>query len=132
MLASFSGSVIETVGRTPRVQPLRQIVDRIVDCVTAGLSAPGVQRGSGREYTLDPRAWQLPVAGWRWIVVALAFEYGRPLGATRASDGAEAVSAANSATAGSAPRGRRARLRGGTRREGVAAGIWPREFRSLR
>jgi hypothetical protein len=49
MLASFSGSVIDARGRTVEVHPLWQIVDPIVACVTAGFSAPGVQRGSGLE-----------------------------------------------------------------------------------
>jgi hypothetical protein len=48
MLASFSGSVTETRGLTVEVQPERQIVVSMVACVTAGLSAPGVQRASGR------------------------------------------------------------------------------------
>jgi hypothetical protein len=49
MLASFSGSVIDSRGRTVRVQPERQIVEPIVACVTAGVTVPGVQCGSGRE-----------------------------------------------------------------------------------
>jgi hypothetical protein len=48
MLASFSGSVTDTGGRTVDVQPARQMVEPIVACVTAGFTAPGVQRGSGR------------------------------------------------------------------------------------
>ena len=58
MLASFSGSVIRSGGRTRFVQPLTQIVRPIVAWVTAGLSAPGVQRGSGDEYLPCPRARQ--------------------------------------------------------------------------
>jgi len=49
MLASFSGSVTDTGGRTVEVQPLRQIVEPIVAWVTAGFTAPGVQRRSGVE-----------------------------------------------------------------------------------
>jgi hypothetical protein len=49
MLANFSGSVIDSRGRTFDVQPGRQIVEPIVVCVTAGLTVPGVQRRSGRE-----------------------------------------------------------------------------------
>jgi hypothetical protein len=49
MLANFSGSVIDPGGRTVDVQPDRQIVELIVACVAAGLTAPGVQCGSGRE-----------------------------------------------------------------------------------
>jgi hypothetical protein len=74
MLASFSGSVIDSAGRTVEVQPLRQIVDEIVACVTAGLSAPGVHRGSGLAYGPDPRAWQLRLGGWRWTTRPLAVE----------------------------------------------------------
>jgi hypothetical protein len=74
MLESFSGSVTDTGGRTVRVHPPRQIVAPIVVCVTAGLSAPGVQRASGRAYTPLPRARHAPAAGWRWIAWALAVE----------------------------------------------------------
>jgi hypothetical protein len=49
MLAYFSGSVIDSVGLTVSDQPVRQIVCWIVVWVTAGLSAPGVHRGSGNE-----------------------------------------------------------------------------------
>jgi hypothetical protein len=49
MLDAFSGSVIVSDGRTVSVQPSTQIVRPIVAWVTAGLSAPGVQAGSGRE-----------------------------------------------------------------------------------
>jgi len=51
MLAYFSGSVIDSEGLTLPVHPDRQIVRPIVAWVTAGLSAPGVQRGSGSENT---------------------------------------------------------------------------------
>jgi hypothetical protein len=44
MLANFSGSVTDSGGLTEDVQPLRQIVEPIRACVTAGLSAAGVQR----------------------------------------------------------------------------------------
>ena len=64
MLANFSRSVIDSGGRTVAVQPARQIVCAIVPCVTAGLSAPGVQRGSGSALNPEPRAWQAPGAGW--------------------------------------------------------------------
>src|SRR6202035_4436882 len=36
------------------VQPDRQIVMPMLACVTAGFTAPGVHRGSGREYTPTP------------------------------------------------------------------------------
>ena len=49
MLAAFSCSVMLSGGRTVAVQPSAQIVRSIVACLTAGLSAPGVQAGSGRE-----------------------------------------------------------------------------------
>jgi len=74
MLASFSGSVTDSGGRTVAVQPRRQMVEPMFACVTAGSSAPGVQRPSGLEYRPDPRAWQLPAAGWRWTTWALALE----------------------------------------------------------
>jgi hypothetical protein len=64
MLATFSASVMDSGGRTVDVQPGTQIVRSIVACVTLGLSAPGVQRGSGREYSPDPMAWHVPGAGW--------------------------------------------------------------------
>jgi hypothetical protein len=63
MLASFSGSVIDSGGRTVEVQPPLQIVDPIVLWVTEGLSAPGVQCGSGIENRADPSAWQLLAGG---------------------------------------------------------------------
>jgi hypothetical protein len=56
MLASFSGSVTLSGGRTADVHPLRQIVRPIVACVTWGFNAPGVHRGSGREYSPEPIA----------------------------------------------------------------------------
>jgi hypothetical protein len=58
MLASFSGSVMLSRGRTVDVHPLRQIVRPIVACVTCGFSAPGVHRGSGLEYSPEPSARQ--------------------------------------------------------------------------
>ena len=77
MLAIFSGSVTDSGGRTVAVQPLRQMVEPIRACVTAGLSAPGVQRGSGREYRPEPTARQLSAGGWRWMTLAEAVEKGR-------------------------------------------------------
>jgi hypothetical protein len=74
MLASFSGSVTPTGGRTVAVHPDTQIVRSIVDCVTAGSRAPGVQRGSGREYGPEPIAWHEPAAGWRWTTALEAVE----------------------------------------------------------
>lgn len=58
MLARFSASVTGSGGRTVEVQPDTQIVRSIVAGVTAGLRAPGVQRGSGRVYSPRPGAWQ--------------------------------------------------------------------------
>lgn len=49
MLSSFSRSLTCSGGRTVSVHPVRQIVPAIVACVTTGLRAPGVQRGSGLE-----------------------------------------------------------------------------------
>jgi hypothetical protein len=49
MLATFSRSLTLSAGRTVDVQPRLQIVSAIVAWVTFGFSAPGVQRGSGRE-----------------------------------------------------------------------------------
>jgi hypothetical protein len=49
MLAAFSRSVTLAGGRTVLVQPDWQMVWPIVAGMTAGFSAPGVQRGSGRE-----------------------------------------------------------------------------------
>ena len=76
MLARFSGSVIDSDGRTIDVQPRRQIVAPIVVWVTAGLSAPGVQWASGIAYSPEPTAWHVPGGGWRCTVCALAVEYG--------------------------------------------------------
>lgn len=74
MLAAFSRSVILTEGRTVAVQPELQIVRPIVACVTVGFSAPGVQRGSGRENRPLPIAWHEPAAGWGWTTLLLAVE----------------------------------------------------------
>jgi hypothetical protein len=49
MLATFSFSVTLWDGRTDALYPLTQIVRPMVAWVTAGLSAPGVHRGSGSE-----------------------------------------------------------------------------------
>jgi hypothetical protein len=49
MLALFSDAVMLSDGRTVAVHPLTQIVWPIVACETAGLIAPGVHEGSGRE-----------------------------------------------------------------------------------
>jgi hypothetical protein len=46
--------------------------------VTAGLIAPGVQRGSGREKSPVPRAWQEPGGGWGWTTLALTLLTGKP------------------------------------------------------
>ena len=51
-----------------------QIVEPIVACVTAGFTAPGVQRGSGRASRPDATAWQEPGGGWRWTTKGLAVE----------------------------------------------------------
>jgi hypothetical protein len=56
MLARFSASLTLSGGRTVDVQPDVQMVRPIVAWVTAGLSAPGVQRGSGRERPPRPIA----------------------------------------------------------------------------
>jgi hypothetical protein len=74
MLAAFSVSVMLSGGRTVAVQPETQIVLSMVACVTAGLSAPGVQAGSGRARAPDPISWQEPAAGWRWTVSFAAVE----------------------------------------------------------
>jgi hypothetical protein len=74
MLANFSGSVTDTLGRTVAVQPPRQMVERMVRCVTEGLTAPGVHRESGSAYSPDPVAWQDPDDGWRWTIRPLALE----------------------------------------------------------
>jgi hypothetical protein len=63
MLASFSRPVMPAEGRTRLLHPGTQIVRSIVDGVTAGLIAPGVQRESGSEKSPDPPAWQLPAGG---------------------------------------------------------------------
>jgi hypothetical protein len=49
-----------------------QMVESMFACVTAGLIAPGVQRGSGRLKRPEPRAWQEPGAGCGWTVWLLA------------------------------------------------------------
>src|SRR2546430_1677369 len=85
MLASFSGSVIATRGRTVAVQPDRQTVELIVAWVTAGLTVPGVQRRSGRAYSPWPIAWHEPRAGWACTTWPLAVEYESPLGARPAA-----------------------------------------------
>src|ERR1700704_5651879 len=51
-----------------------QIVEPIVACVTAGLSAPGEHDGSGSENLPEPVAWQEPGSGWGWTSVELACE----------------------------------------------------------
>jgi len=43
MLASFSGSVTDSEGRTVAVQPAEQMVEPIERGVTVGFKAPGVQ-----------------------------------------------------------------------------------------
>src|SRR5690349_16084226 len=83
MLPSFSRSVMLSGGRTVFVQPGTQIVRPIVACVTLGLTAPGVQCGSGSEYRPWPRAWHDPGRGWRWTTCALARDTGRPDGERR-------------------------------------------------
>jgi hypothetical protein len=83
MLASFSGSVTDSGGRTVAVQPERQIVEPIVAWVTAGLTAPGVHRGSGRPDSPLPTIRHEPRRGWAWTSWPLALEYARPEGATR-------------------------------------------------
>src|SRR6516165_1377254 len=75
MLAAFSCSVMLSGGRTVSVQPSAQIVWLIVASVTAGLSAPGVQAGSGRESMPVPIAWQEPGAACGCTTVLLAVEY---------------------------------------------------------
>ena len=75
MLAVFSCSVMLSGGRTVDVQPRTQIVRSIVVWVTAGLSAPGVQAGSGREDRPLPIAWQEAGAGWDCTMSLLAVEY---------------------------------------------------------
>jgi hypothetical protein len=63
MLAAFSCSVMLSGGRTVSVQPSTQIVRSIVAWVTAGLSAPGAQVASAREYRPVPIARQEPRGG---------------------------------------------------------------------
>src|SRR5579884_1221221 len=75
MLATFSCSVMLSGGRTVAVQPSTQIVLSIVAWVTAGLSAPGVQVGSGRESTPVPIAWQEPGGGCGCTTSLAAAEY---------------------------------------------------------
>src|ERR1035437_8480735 len=77
MLAAFSCSVMLSGGRTVAVQPSTQIVRSIVAWVTAGVSAPGVQVGSGREERPVPTAWQEPGAGCDCTTSLLADEYAR-------------------------------------------------------
>ncbi len=74
MLANFSGSVIVSEGRTVSVHPSTQIVRWIVACLTAGFKAPGVQAGSGRSYSPEPNAWQVPFAGCGSTTLLLAVE----------------------------------------------------------
>jgi hypothetical protein len=74
MLASFSGSVTLSDGRTVSVQPLTQIVWPMVACVTAGFSAPGVHAASGSEERPEPFARQDPGAGCAWTEWALALD----------------------------------------------------------
>src|ERR1700749_2190238 len=57
-----------------------QIVEPIVACVTAGLSAPGEHDGSGSENLPGPVAWQEPGPGWGWRAVELACETGSDAG----------------------------------------------------
>jgi len=78
MLANFSGSVMLSGGRTVSVQPSTQIVRSIVAGVTAGLSAPGVQAGSGREYSPEPIAWQEPALSCGCTTSSAAVESASP------------------------------------------------------
>jgi hypothetical protein len=57
-----------------------QIVEPIVACLTAGLSAPGEHDGSGSENLPEPVAWQEPGSGWGWTTVELARETGSEAG----------------------------------------------------
>jgi hypothetical protein len=66
-----------------------QIVESIVACVTAGLSAPGEHPGSGSENLPEPVAWQEPGSGWGWTTVELACETGSAAG--RAADAGRRV-----------------------------------------
>ena len=77
MLAAFSGSVMLSGGRTVAVQPSTQIVRSIVAWVTAGLRAPGVQVGSGRDWRPVPTRVAGPRVGCGWTTPLLAVEYTR-------------------------------------------------------
>jgi len=68
----------DALGRAHRLGPALD-ANRAVDvlCLTAGLSAPGVQAGSGREYRPEPVAWQEPGGGCFCTTSLLAVEYGR-------------------------------------------------------
>ena len=57
-----------------------QIVRPIVAWVTAGFTAPGVQRGSGITSVPWPEAWQEPAGGWGCTSLPDADETGRRLG----------------------------------------------------
>ncbi|HEY3760065.1 MAG TPA: hypothetical protein VGL37_09905 [Solirubrobacteraceae bacterium] len=74
MLANFSGSVTLSGGRTFDVHPLRQIVRPILACVTCGFNVPGVQRGSGREYSPEPIVWHDPAGGCGCNTLSAAVE----------------------------------------------------------
>jgi len=74
MLAYFSGSVIASGGRTVDVQPARQMVEPMLAWVTAGLTAPGVHRGSGRASSPAPIERHEPAGCWRCMAWALALE----------------------------------------------------------
>lgn len=50
--------------------------------VTAGLIAPGVQRGSGNENSPEPRAWHEPAGGCRCTTLGLALLTGSARGAS--------------------------------------------------
>lgn len=56
------------------------MVEPIVACVTAGLSAPGEHDGSGSENVPEPVAWQEPGSGWGWTTLGLARETGSEAG----------------------------------------------------
>jgi hypothetical protein len=81
MLASFSGSVTDVVGRIVSVYPGTQIVVSIVACVTAGFNAPGVQCRSGITNSPRPLAWQEPAGGCGCTRPADAVETSSPLDA---------------------------------------------------
>src|SRR5437763_10511621 len=100
MLARFSRFVIASGGRTVRVEPLRQIVERMGGWCTAGSIAPGVQRGSGLQNSPEPRARQEPGVGWRWTICAEAWLTASPGSEARdAAGGVPAAPALASATA---------------------------------